>query len=321
MPGTQNAPPGYTLRPYRLEIEGAGSCTFAWGATDVLGDERLNYQCDTGLWGLGGPYRSDKGIFVIDTTRRIGGELSGPEVRQVTALSVLNLDDPRCIMRSGIAQAECLRNLFEEDPTVVPMGSTPALTATPVSQAPIPTETPAPQPESDSDIYYIGTVPVFKYYKSAAPYKIIAYKPGHEKQLGIAKQAAQQWEDLSGVDLFDDNSPNVVAVMFQGDDPECGDQLYSKYMATVPGYVPAEKPYTAFVWLCIDEFLLEGCTAIQHELGHILGLDDNRTPGSTGVMSYWEGTHPGTVIPYESWCHNPPTEAEIQAVRELNSTN
>jgi len=332
MPATESTQPRYSFRPYALEVEDAGNCRFVWGATNAIGDERFNYACDTGLWGLGGPYRSRGGEIVIDTAYGPAANPTPSGPRQVAAMSTLSLDDPRCIKLSGIAQAQCIDSLFQEDPTMVPLIEptvVPTATATPTSTSlpevvrPI---IPYPEPVS-TPVPHVYSVPTYPGYKSQAPYNLVPMHSGHDKEMQIVLKAAQQWNDLTGLDLFDNSSSNIVPVMFEGDaDNGCPNLISGQniqtngFMAAYPGTVT--KPYTAFVWLCVREFVLDGCTATQHELGHVLGLADNQTSGSTGVMSYWEGRYPGDGgISYDQWCHNPILPKEAEAVRELNSTN
>jgi hypothetical protein len=158
--------------------------------------------------------------------------------------------------------------------------------------------------------------------KSHAPYRLVPMHPGHDDEMQVVMNAASQWENLTGLDLFDDSSPNLVGVMFQGD-PECITKTANDsppVAAIFPG--AAEPPYAAFVWLCVKQFQDDGCSSAAHELGHVLGLADDYTPGSAGVMSAWMGHMPGDGgITYEEWCHNSPTFEEAFAVKLFNSTH
>jgi protein-disulfide isomerase len=115
-----------------LEIEGAGICSFIWGATSGIGDERLNYGCEQGIgtWGLGFPYWSSQGLVIHVTYWTGGSRASGPiEIRQVLAQSVVSLDDPRC-PGTGIEKSKCLGKLFQDNPVMVPANTiTPAATS------------------------------------------------------------------------------------------------------------------------------------------------------------------------------------------------
>lgn len=185
-------------------------------------------------------------------------------------------------------------------PTLVPTS-----TVTPTSVPEIPT--PVPQ------VIY-PDVPVLDSCQSMTPYKLVAIRPGHDREMQIMWNAAQQWNGLTGLDLFNSNSSSLIGVAFEGD-PECNSALYP-VAAVPPGAVG--EPYTGLVWMCIREFLDNGCVSPQHELGHILCLADNHQPGSDGVMSSWMGHYPGDGgISYEEWCHNPILPQEIAAVKAL----
>lgn len=205
--------------------------------------------------------------------------------------------------------------------TYYPPTSTPTSTATSIpTSTPIPTAIPtatcSPVPPTSSPTpMVLDYVPRLPECKSQAPYKIISYRPGHDLEMQIVQDAAQEWEDMTGINLFDDDSSSIIAVMFDGD-PECVDN--SVMAATFPG--TAEKPYAAFIWLCAytHEFLADRCVSPQHELGHVLCLVDNYTPKSTGIMSVFMGHDRNDPVSYEEWCHNPILPKEAQVVRELN---
>jgi hypothetical protein len=190
-----------------------------------------------------------------------------------------------------------------------------------------PTVTPAPTEEIfyQSPGYHYDTsrpwptisgVPIFEA-ESYAPYRLVAVHPHHDQEMWFVFKATQVWNTMSGTNLFDDTSSNLIAMYFQ-DDPECNGNLDANLWSQ-----PNQDGYVGIVHLCVREFLIDdGCLApVEHELGHILLLADNTQPGSVGVMSYWMGhTKDSPGISFNQWCHNPILPKEAEAVRELNST-
>lgn len=122
--GTDDTGQRYSFHPLRLEVEDAGVCGFVWGATNSIGGKRFNYSCEHDVWGLDFPYWGVRGL-VIDTVQWTGDHESSPtEVRRVTAMSVVNLDDPRCLGLASIDASECLAKLFRGNPAMVSTDNT-----------------------------------------------------------------------------------------------------------------------------------------------------------------------------------------------------
>lgn len=107
--------PRYHLHgnPYRLEVEGRG-CGFVWGATKVSIDKRWNYQCKD-FWALGEPYWSEQGLVIDTVDADVDGNI---QARRVAAMSVLSLDDYRCLHLPSVEKAPCLNNIFQENPVM-----------------------------------------------------------------------------------------------------------------------------------------------------------------------------------------------------------